>query len=559
MDLPIRIASMGLANHGKSTLLGYIAFRYLDKFESENYQQFINRLDSEGNYKPDRFFSLIFDRKKIEIEGTPESDKDTKGTSKVTSHLRVSISKKQFWLVDSPGHSKYYKNAIPGIYQAWAIIYVISSSDISKIVDVIESNSPDSILTLYPVIVRTYGIRHVTIAISKMDRLEFSDKPYLKAIETILPWFSEKSGLSIDKIKVIPLSIDVKSKDDINVFNKPRETMRWYKGPTLIEWINNITPPKPSNLPLFIPVESVYIKKIKGTSLVVTGHLIGGCIATNQKVKIVPLALSDESKIPRFIIGKVIKLRRRDKSDLIKWQVIDNSESDQNEFQEGQIISLQLNLIDDFKLLDSNKSAFKRGCIIASEDQKVSIGSILVAEVIVPENEPPIRLYQAWHIYLYGKSRGDAYVIDCETTIDERNISETNKLKVSIQKITFAVRFPVAYPEINNKLCDIFRGLIISNGSSFLSGRVNEIGTIQKYEALCNYSLSKQMLIKLQKKLNRDNFKRISFINNGDNFSFFIKQPYYDDYFEAAKLVRYYVPSLVRDVKPIIQYSIKYD
>src|SRR5207249_3364444 len=61
-------------------------------------------------------------------------------------------------------------------------------------------------------------------------------------------------GYKVDKVPFIPIS-SYKGENIVKASSK----MAWYKGPALVEALNQLTvPPKPTNLPLRLPVQDVY-------------------------------------------------------------------------------------------------------------------------------------------------------------------------------------------------------------------------------------------------------------------------------------------------------------
>src|SRR5437879_8402103 len=63
--------------------------------------------------------------------------------------------------------------------------------------------------------------------------------------------------------------------------------MAWYKGPALVEALNQLTvPPKPTNLPLRLPVQDVY--SITGAGTVPVGRVETGLLKVGMKVHFMP-------------------------------------------------------------------------------------------------------------------------------------------------------------------------------------------------------------------------------------------------------------------------------
>jgi len=71
--------------------------------------------------------------------------------------------------------------------------------------------------------------------------------------------------------------------------------LTWYKGPTLLEALDNITPPKrPTDKPLRLPLQDVY--KIGGIGTVPVGRVETGVLKPGMVVVFAPSALSTEVK-----------------------------------------------------------------------------------------------------------------------------------------------------------------------------------------------------------------------------------------------------------------------
>jgi elongation factor 1-alpha len=69
----------------------------------------------------------------------------------------------------------------------------------------------------------------------------------------------------------------------------------WYKGPTLLEALNNLkVPDKPTNLPLRVPVQDVYT--ISGVGTVPVGRVETGVMRKNDKIVFQPANVTGEVK-----------------------------------------------------------------------------------------------------------------------------------------------------------------------------------------------------------------------------------------------------------------------
>src|SRR5437879_13833746 len=86
------------------------------------------------------------------------------------------------------------------------------------------------------------------------------------------------SRFKVDRIPFIPIS----SYKGENI-TKPSSKLAWYKGPSLVPALNDLTvPPKPTNLPLRLPVQDVY--SITGAGTVPVGRVATGLLQVGMKL-----------------------------------------------------------------------------------------------------------------------------------------------------------------------------------------------------------------------------------------------------------------------------------
>merc|ERR1712099_184240 len=107
--------------------------------------------------------------------------------------------------------------------------------------------------------------------------------------------YLKKVGYNVDKIKFIPISgwcgdnmIGIEDENGKN-------NMPWYKGPYLLEALDQIKPPKrPVDKPLRLPLQDVY--KIGGIGTVPVGRVETGVIKPGMVVTFAPPMISTEVK-----------------------------------------------------------------------------------------------------------------------------------------------------------------------------------------------------------------------------------------------------------------------
>jgi elongation factor 1-alpha len=195
--------------------------------------------------------------------------------------------KSVFTIIDAPGHRDFIKNMITGTSQADAAILVIASGQgefeagISK-----EGQTREHALLAF-----TLGVKQMIVACNKMDEktVNWSESRY-EEIKLEVSRFVKQIGYDPSKINFVPLS----GFQGDNMMEKS-PNMPWYKGPTLLEALDAIVPPKrPVEKPLRLPLQDVY--KIGGIGTVPVGRVETGVLKPGMTVLFAPVGVTTEVK-----------------------------------------------------------------------------------------------------------------------------------------------------------------------------------------------------------------------------------------------------------------------
>ncbi|UJR11356.1 hypothetical protein I4U23_015537 [Adineta vaga] len=188
--------------------------------------------------------------------------------------------KKHFIILDAPGHRHFVPNMIVGAAQADIAILVISARK-GEFETGFERDGQTREHTL---LVKTSGVRYLIILINKMDDPtvkwnqirydEIKDKltNYLKKYDfkpdenTI---FIPSSGLTGDFLKKHP----------------GEELVPWFKGPTFIEYLDNL-PSLDRNIdgPFRMPI----VEKYREMGMIIMGKIESGCCRVGDRCVIMP-------------------------------------------------------------------------------------------------------------------------------------------------------------------------------------------------------------------------------------------------------------------------------
>ncbi len=254
----INLVFVGHVDHGKSTTVGRLLY------DSGNIdEQALRKLKDKATQvgKAGFEFAFVMDNLKEEQE---------RGLTIDLSHKKFETDKYYFTIIDAPGHKDFVKNMITGASQADAAVLVVAAND-----GVMAQTKEHVFLC------KTLGVNELIVAVNKMDMKDYKEDVFNKIKEDVSNLL-KTVGYKPDEIVFIPESA---LKGD-NVFKKT-ENMSWYKGPSLIEAINDIkSPEKPVDLPLRLPIQDVY--NITGIGVVPVGRVETGVMKVGDKVIIVP-------------------------------------------------------------------------------------------------------------------------------------------------------------------------------------------------------------------------------------------------------------------------------
>lgn len=207
----LRFLTAGSVDDGKSTLIGRLLFDSKKLYED---QLVALERDSKrvGNAGEHIDYALLLDGLKAERE---------QGITIDVAYRYFSTNNRKFIIADTPGHEQYTRNMITGGSTAnLAIILVDARSGV-----ITQTRRHTYLVSLL-------GIKHVVLAVNKMDLVNF-DQTVFDKIVTDYKSFVEPLGL--EDVTCIPLS----ALDGDNVVEKSDRTP-WYKGQSLLDFLETV-------------------------------------------------------------------------------------------------------------------------------------------------------------------------------------------------------------------------------------------------------------------------------------------------------------------------------
>jgi sulfate adenylyltransferase subunit 1 len=254
----LRFLTCGSVDDGKSTLIGRLLH------------------DSKMIYE-DQLAAITKDSKKVGTTGEKvdlallvdglQSERE-QGITIDVAYRYFSTDKRKFIIADTPGHEQYTRNMVTGASTCdLAIILVDARAGVKT-----QTKRHSFLVSLL-------GIKHVIVAVNKMDLMDYSEQTYAQIKEDYLA-FAE--NLSIPNIKFIPLS----ALEGDNVVNLSDKTP-WYTGETMMEMLNTIEVEKTVNQDDFrFPVQ--YVNRPHLNYRGFAGTVVSGEIAIGDAVTALP-------------------------------------------------------------------------------------------------------------------------------------------------------------------------------------------------------------------------------------------------------------------------------
>jgi bifunctional enzyme CysN/CysC len=207
----LRFLTCGSVDDGKSTLIGRLLYDTKRLFDDQlaSLKSDSSRYGTTGG---DIDFALLVDGLVAERE---------QGITIDVAYRYFATEKRRFIVADTPGHEQYTRNMATGA----------SNSDLA----VLLVDSRAGILTQtrrHAYIVSLLGIRHVVLAVNKIDLVDFSEARF----DEIRAAFAEfADAFDFKSLVAIPIA----ARDGDNVIARSERTP-WYRGPSLLEHLESV-------------------------------------------------------------------------------------------------------------------------------------------------------------------------------------------------------------------------------------------------------------------------------------------------------------------------------
>ncbi len=255
----MNIVIVGHVDHGKSTVVGRL---FADTGSLPEGKLEAVRKECERTGKPFEYAFLL----------DALSDEQDQGITIDTARSFFKTKKRDYIIIDAPGHIEFLKNMISGAARAEAAVLVIDAKE------GVRENS-----RRHGYILSMLGVKQVLICVNKMDLVNYDEKHFQK-IEKEYREFLSSIG-SVSPKAFIPIS----AFHGENLTTKSAK-MSWFKGAPLLEALDTFEkqPPK-NNQPFRFPVQAVYKFVSAGDDRrIFAGRIEAGTVNVGDKVVFLP-------------------------------------------------------------------------------------------------------------------------------------------------------------------------------------------------------------------------------------------------------------------------------
>jgi bifunctional enzyme CysN/CysC len=266
----LRFITCGSVDDGKSTLIGRLLWEsglllddHLARLEDDS-----KRVGTQGE---DLDFALLLDGLAAERE---------QGITIDVAYRHFTTPRRRFIVADTPGHEQYTRNMATGASTADCAVILVDARK--------------GVLTQtrrHSYIVSAFGIRHVVLAINKMDLVDYAEDRFR---EVEADYRRTVAGIGITDITCIPLS----ALRGHNVVSRS-DRMPWYTGPSLLEFLETVEVDleRMQSAPFRLPVQ--WVSRPHHDFRGFAGTVAGGAVRVGDPVRVLPSGR--ESEVARIV------------------------------------------------------------------------------------------------------------------------------------------------------------------------------------------------------------------------------------------------------------------
>jgi bifunctional enzyme CysN/CysC len=268
----LRFITCGSVDDGKSTLIGRLL--YETKLIFEDQLEALKADSKKFGTQGERLdFALLVDGLQAERE---------QGITIDVAYRFFATPRRRFIVADTPGHEQYTRNMATGASTAQAAVLLI---DARKGV-LVQTKRHSRIVSML-------GIRHVALAVNKMDLVGWSQLVF-DEIELAYRRFAQDLGF--ETMTAIPLS----ALEGHNIVDPGHAAMPWYQGSSLLGWLETV-PAKARDAAQSFSMPVQWVNRPNHGFRGFSGRIGSGSVKPGDSVRVSPSGVA--SRVKEIVVG----------------------------------------------------------------------------------------------------------------------------------------------------------------------------------------------------------------------------------------------------------------
>ena len=254
----MNVVIVGHVDHGKSTLIGRLL---ADTGSLPEGKLEAVKANCRRNAKPFEYAFLLDALK----------DEQSQGITIDTARSFFKTKKRDYIIIDAPGHIEFLKNMITGAARAEAAILVIDAHE-----GIRENSKRHGYMMSF------LGIKNVTVCVNKMDLAQYKEEVF-KGIQGEYASFLKE--INLRAVHFIPIS----AREGDNIVS-PSSRMPWYQGPSVLLALDQFVKDLPDDKrALRFPVQDIYKFTAQGDNRrIIAGRIESGTVSVGDEVIFLP-------------------------------------------------------------------------------------------------------------------------------------------------------------------------------------------------------------------------------------------------------------------------------
>jgi bifunctional enzyme CysN/CysC len=302
----LRFITCGSVDDGKSTLIGRLLYDSKLLFEDHlaAVEADSRKWGTQGEHLD---LALLVDGLAAERE---------QGITIDVAYRFFSTERRKFIVADTPGHEQYTRNMVTGASTADAAVLLVDARK-----GILTQTRRHSFL------VSLLGIRHVVVAVNKMDLVAYSQSVFDRIREDYLA-LAEQLGLG--EVTFIPISAFLGD----NVLRRS-ERMPWHRGETLMGYLEGVRVDTELKklAPFRLPVQWVNRPDLDFRGF--AGTIAAGRIRPGDRVRVQPSGrestvariVTFDGDLPEAVAGQSVTLTLSDEIDISRGDLVSQAQS----------------------------------------------------------------------------------------------------------------------------------------------------------------------------------------------------------------------------------------